>query len=665
MPSPLIISSDQASTIALTTDQSSVTVNPGISVSGPDSGFGIDATAGAGGTIFLYGSLSAGGGIYDPSTTRNSYNIVLYSQASISASSGYGIALQKQASVINHGRIEATQTGISLGDGNSIVVNNGSIAAEIGLQAYGHGTIIENAGSIIGSKNAMVVTGDNCTITNNGLVEGSQFGIVLAEVTGTATVITNTGTLTGGYLAFQGSRAGNELINRGLITGSVDFRGGDDVFDNRQGKITGTVLLGTGDDKALGGSGSEVFSDWLGNDTIDAGGGIDTLSYELSTDPNLSAHVDLRIETEQTSVWGTDTFLNFENVVGSAGADTITGSDGDNVLKGLTGLDSLSGAKGNDTLEGGADNDVLDGGDGVDTAVYAGTAIVTVDLRLEVVQNTGLGNDILTGIENLVGGSAADRLTGNSVDNRLQGGDSADLLFGNEGADHLDGEAGNDVLDGGSGSDTAVFSSSRSSYSVVANADGTITITDNRAEGDGKDVLTSIEYLQFSDVTVAAPLYAPPPQPVTASAPVPLNLYGTSRADRLTGGDGNDKLWGKLGKDVLFGGKGKDVFVFNTKLNKKTNLDKIADFNVKDDTIWLDNAIFKKLGKGSELKPGKLNKAFFSIGDHAKDKNDYLIYDNKQGVLFYDADGSGKGKAMEIATLSKKLKMTVDDFKII
>ena len=37
--------------------------------------------------------------------------------------------------------------------------------------------------------------------------------------------------------------------------------------------------------------------------------------------------------------------------------------------------------------------------------------------------------------------------------------------------------------------------------------------------------------------------------------------------------------------------------MFDTKLNKKTNLDKIADFNVKDDSIWLDNAIFKKLGK--------------------------------------------------------------------
>ena len=142
-------------------------------------------------------------------------------------------------------------------------------------------------------------------------------------------------------------------------------------------------------------------------------------------------------------------------------------------------------------------------------------------------------------------------------------------------------------------------------------------------------------------------------------------IKGGKYNDVIGGGAGNDKLWGGLGRDVLTGGKGKDTFVFNTKPNKKTNLDKIVDFNVKDDTVWLDNAIFKKLGKGTELKPGKLNKAFFTIGDSAKDANDYLIYDNKKGVLYYDVDGSGAKAAVEIATLKKGLKMTAADFMII
>lgn len=135
--------------------------------------------------------------------------------------------------------------------------------------------------------------------------------------------------------------------------------------------------------------------------------------------------------------------------------------------------------------------------------------------------------------------------------------------------------------------------------------------------------------------------------------------------DKVDGGTGNDKLWGGLGKDTLAGGIGKDIFVFNTKPNKKTNLDKITDFNVKDDTIWLENAVFMKLGrKGSETSPAKLNKKFFSI-DSAKDRDDYIVYNKKTGVVSYDLDGSGAKKAVEIATLKKNLKLTYNDFLVI
>ena len=99
--------------------------------------------------------------------------------------------------------------------------------------------------------------------------------------------------------------------------------------------------------------------------------------------------------------------------------------------------------------------------------------------------------------------------------------------------------------------------------------------------------------------------------------------------------------------------------MFNTKPGK-SNVDKITDFNVKFDTISLENSVFTKLEK-----PGTLNKSFFTIGSAAKDKNDYVIYDNKKDALDYDADGSGKGKAVEIATLSKNLAMTYKDFFVI
>jgi Ca2+-binding RTX toxin-like protein len=143
-------------------------------------------------------------------------------------------------------------------------------------------------------------------------------------------------------------------------------------------------------------------------------------------------------------------------------------------------------------------------------------------------------------------------------------------------------------------------------------------------------------------------------------------VKGFKGNDKLNGGAGDDKVFGGLGKDTMTGGGGRDAFVFDTKPNKKTNLDKIVDYNVKDDSVYLDNAVFKKLGgKGTELAPAKLSKAFFKIGDSAKDRNDYVVYDNKKGVLYYDADGSGGGKAVEITILKKNLKMSAADLFVI
>ncbi|MBM6596501.1 hypothetical protein [Microvirga pudoricolor] len=139
-----------------------------------------------------------------------------------------------------------------------------------------------------------------------------------------------------------------------------------------------------------------------------------------------------------------------------------------------------------------------------------------------------------------------------------------------------------------------------------------------------------------------------------------VKLVGGRNRDVLIGGRGSDTLAGGLGNDTLKGHAGKDIFVFDTKPNRKTNADKILDINVRDDTIHLDNAIFKKLGKA-----GKLKAAYFTIGEQAKDKNDYLIYNKTKGTLSYDADGSGKVAAILIATLPKKLKMTAADFFVI
>ncbi len=146
-------------------------------------------------------------------------------------------------------------------------------------------------------------------------------------------------------------------------------------------------------------------------------------------------------------------------------------------------------------------------------------------------------------------------------------------------------------------------------------------------------------------------------------------LVGQDGNDTLNGGNGNDTLSGGYGNDALTGGKGKDVFVFYGKLgtaktDRKVNFDTIKDYSVKDDSIWLDNALFSKnktlskaIKKGTEKKPVKLAKKFFSL-DEAKDKNDFFIYDTKKRVLIYDEDGSGAKQGIEIATFTKNKALT-------
>jgi Ca2+-binding RTX toxin-like protein len=142
-------------------------------------------------------------------------------------------------------------------------------------------------------------------------------------------------------------------------------------------------------------------------------------------------------------------------------------------------------------------------------------------------------------------------------------------------------------------------------------------------------------------------------------------LVGGKGRDTLSGHGGDDRLWGKAGNDVLTGGSGQDVFVFDTRPNRKSNIDRIKDFSVRDDAIQIDNAAFKTIGKGSITEPAKLAAKAFWKGAKAYDGSDRLIYNPKTGVLLYDADGTGRAEAVKIAILSKHLKLSAADFFVI
>jgi Ca2+-binding RTX toxin-like protein len=107
-------------------------------------------------------------------------------------------------------------------------------------------------------------------------------------------------------------------------------------------------------------------------------------------------------------------------------------------------------------------------------------------------------------IENANGGSAGDRITGNSAANTLRGNGGNDILSGLDGADILVGGSGSDRLNGGGGFDTALYDGPENSFTASLRSDGSYAVTDHRTATAATDILTSIEYLQFSDGRVSA-----------------------------------------------------------------------------------------------------------------------------------------------------------------
>lgn len=145
---------------------------------------------------------------------------------------------------------------------------------------------------------------------------------------------------------------------------------------------------------------------------------------------------------------------NNDPLVGTAGKDVLCGDSRNNTINGAGGNDIVLAQGGNDRLTGALGNDTLNGGPGADTVLYSGSKAVSANLTTEFA--SGVGLDVLLGIERLTGSSANDRLTGSPVANVLAGGLGADTLRGLAGADTLnarDGVNGNDTLDGGAGTD--------------------------------------------------------------------------------------------------------------------------------------------------------------------------------------------------------------------
>jgi Ca2+-binding RTX toxin-like protein len=303
------------------------------------------------------------------------------------------------------------------------------------------------------------------------------------------------------------------------------------------GTVIGTPLA----DRIVAAGIDSVLSGGAGNDTyvIDAdvsnirdkiieaaNTGIDTLDFSKTTGVGVS--VDLSKATAQTVgnlTLTLSTSTGIENVIGTAQDDRLAGNSRTNVLTGGAGNDiyvfNTNSAQGSDTV-------VEAASAGTDTLDFApSTALgVTVDLSRTTTQtvNSNLNLTLSSGstLENVIGGTQADRLTGNSRNN---------------------------VLTGGAGNDTYVFD--------CDSALGSDTVVEAANVG--------IDTLDFSPTTtksIAVALSTAAAQTVNSNLTLTLST-GTS-LENVIGGALADRLEGNSRDNVLAGGAGNDTYKFDT-----------------------------------------------------------------------------------------------------
>jgi Ca2+-binding RTX toxin-like protein len=146
-------------------------------------------------------------------------------------------------------------------------------------------------------------------------------------------------------------------------------------------------------------------------------------------------------------------------------------------------------------------------------------------------------------------------------------------------------------------------------------------------------------------------------------------LYGGAGNDLIFGDAGNDTLVGEAGNDVLIGGAGSDRITTGTGSDQvgfakpigSKSIDTITDFNAK-----VDHIVVSAKGFGGGLVAGQvLSTTQFQTGTKAIGSANRFIYNRKTGDLFFDADGSGAGKAIAFTHLNPGLHLTSQNISIV
>ncbi|MBF0626631.1 MAG: calcium-binding protein [Magnetococcales bacterium] len=243
----------------------------------------------------------------------------------------------------------------------------------------------------------------------------------------------------------------------------------------------------------------------------------------------------------------------------------------------------------------------------------------------------GIGNDTLTG------GAGNDALFGGAGADTLDGGTGADRLIGGVGDDLYTVESMEDVVTEGLNAGTDRVESSVT-WTLGVNVEN-LTLTGSRAAFGTGNALNNLLTGNSADNT----------------------LNGMDGSDTLRGGAGHDKLLGGAGRDLLIGGLGEEVLTGGADADQfKFTLpaeggDTISDFSVSQG----DQLVFVSRNFGN-LAVGKLDASRFGFNTtgRATTTNQRFVFNTATGVLKYDADGSGTGASVIVATLNNVATLT-------
>jgi len=233
--------------------------------------------------------------------------------------------------------------GIEMGAFDQKVTNYGRIeGADSGIWAQSNGTI-RNFGQIFAKEDGIITGGIHPVDIFNGKdgrIVADNVAVHLNGSYGISSTLTNEGVIKGGAWAFASAFGDEKVINHGVMKGLIHMGEGNDIFDNRGGKVDHEIYGQKGNDTLITDSAKVHLQE-------DAGMGIDSVKSTVSY--ALSENVENLVLMGKADIKGT----------GNDGDNVLTGNKGDNRLSGLAGFDILKGAGGNDILTGGADGDVF------------------------------------------------------------------------------------------------------------------------------------------------------------------------------------------------------------------------------------------------------------------------------------------------------------------